>query len=120
VSDCLSQAPTAIPHKVGNSRGRGAASAGGAVEVYGMAGVKEIVEFADAGGEFLLEVHGVKVADGDAADFDCYGLVVILEGLPVDIPVRFIIFGLEVEDGGDVGGFEGVNVFWDSGKGADV
>ncbi len=71
VSDCLSQAPTAIPHKVGNSRGRGAASAGGAVEVYGMAGVKEIVEFADAGGEFLLEVHGVKVADGDAADFDC-------------------------------------------------
>ncbi len=44
----------------------------------------------------------------------------ILEGLPVDIPVRLIARGLEVEDGGDVGGFEGVNVFWGFGKGADV
>ncbi len=42
------------------------------------------------------------------------------KGLPVDVPVRFIVFGLEVEDGGDVGGFEGVNVFWSSGEGADV
>jgi len=67
-----------------------------------------------------MEVYGVKVADGDAVDLDRQGLVVILEGLPVYVQVRFIIFGLEVEDGGDVGGFEGVNVFWGSGEGADI
>ncbi len=120
VSDRLSQAPTTIPCKVGNSRGRGAARTGGAVEVYGVAGVKEIVEFADARVEFLLEVYGIEVADGFSLNLNSLGLVMIAEGLPVDLPVRFIVFGLEVEDGGDVGGFEGVNVFWGSGEGADV
>ncbi len=67
-----------------------------------------------------MEVYGVKVADGDAVDLDRQGLVVILEGLPVYVQVRFIIFGLEVEDGGDVGGFKSVNVFWGSGEGADI
>ncbi len=120
VSDRLSQAPTTIPHKVGNSRGRGAARTGCAVEIYGVTGGKEIVEFADASGDFLLEVYGIEVADGNAADVDAGGLVMLVEGWPVDVPVRFIVFGLEVEDGGDVGGFEGVNVFWGFGKGADV
>ncbi len=44
----------------------------------------------------------------------------IVEGLPVDLPVRFIVFGLEVEDSGDVGGFESVNVFWGSWERANV
>ncbi len=85
-----------------------------------MASVKEIVEFADARVEFLLEVYGIEVADGNSLNLDSFGLVVILEGLPVDVPVRFIVCGLEVEDGGDVGGFESVNVFWGSGEGSDV
>jgi len=120
VSDRLSQAPTTIPRKVGNSRGRGAARTGCAMEVYGVTGGKEIVEFADAGGEFLLEVHGVKVADGNSLNLDSMGLVMIVEGLPVYVPVCFIVFGLEVEDGGDVGGFESVNVFRGFGEGADI
>ena len=44
----------------------------------------------------------------------------IVEGLPVDLPVGFIVFGLEVEDSGDVGGFESVNVFGGFGERADV
>jgi hypothetical protein len=67
-----------------------------------------------------LEVHGVKVADGNSLNLDSMGLVMIVEGLPVDLQVRFIVFGLEVEDSSDVGGFESVNVFGGFREGADV
>ena len=43
VGGCLSQAPTTIPCKVGNSHCRGTARTGCAVEVYGMASRQESV-----------------------------------------------------------------------------
>ncbi len=81
---------------------------------------KELVERANAFGELVLKVNGIKVPHLDAPQHDSASLVVTLQVGPSYAHDFQVLIGLKAEDGGDPDDFlEFVDLFQRLGKRAD-